>query len=69
MKLGSKEYYEIVKSFEKCDFHRTSDFSKVEDAEYVKKGYIYNNHENNQLFKAFQAGYAAGRCEYLNDGE
>lgn len=65
MQLGSKEFYEIIKSFEKCEFYRSLDLSRVEDSEWKKKGHIYNNGETNQLFKAFYSGYAAARCEYL----
>jgi hypothetical protein len=65
MKLGSKEYYEIVKSFEKSNLCSTNSFAKVTDPEWVIKGYVYENGEVNQMFKAFQSGYAAARCEYL----
>jgi hypothetical protein len=63
--IGSTEHYEMIAGFEKA-IARTpirTRFDK-EPREDWKKGRIYQDMNTNDLFKAYAAGYAHGRCEY-----
>jgi len=62
--LGTKEHEELLKSFEKIYHHLRLE---KEPIELCMKGQIYQNGETNKLFKAFELGYATGKCiERLN---
>lgn len=62
--LGTKEHDELLRRFETAYAHLRLD---KESRELWGKGQIYQNGETNALFKAFELGYAVGKCaERLN---
>lgn len=65
MKRGSKEFYEVIDSFEKTVSsgyigYVPSDFTKDD----FNNDTFYANGEVNKAFKSFMAGYAAAKCNY-----
>lgn len=72
IKRGSKEFYEVVKSFEMslkaAPIYVGSDLSKVtkEEMETTPAHYFYNNGNINNLFWMFMSGYVAAKMEYMN---
>lgn len=65
MKRGTKEFYEIQKSFEKAAQagmfgYISGDFTKDD----FNSSTFYANGTVNAAFRAYMAGYAAGMCEY-----
>lgn len=66
MKVGSKEFYDILAEFEKT-FNQLN-LSKNDFPEdhylYGKVSYYYCNGETNNLFNAFLKGVSLGRCFY-----
>lgn len=65
MKRGTKEFYDMVSSFEKSvkngDMgYAPSDLTK----DNFNISTFYSNGQVNQLFLAFMRGYAAAKCEY-----
>lgn len=62
--LYTKEWYEIMESFEKGHYGRFR--MDREDKEIWKIGAYYQNGECNEWFKMYLAGYMAGRSAYLN---
>lgn len=65
MQRGTKEFYEIQKSFEKAAKsgvfgYVPSDFTKDD----FNSSTFYANGEVNRVFLAYMAGYAAAKCEY-----
>ena len=67
MKRGTKEFYDIQASFEKSikagEFgYTSSDLTK----DNFNSRTFYANGEVNTLFLVYMAGYASGRCEYIN---
>ena len=59
--LRSKEYYDMMATFEKnfsCER-----FDK-EDKELWSKGIVYQSGEVNKLFRAFELGYSSAKQEY-----
>lgn len=65
MKIGSKEHYEMLDSFEKSARLYLRGRFEREDKSQWAKGNFYENGEVNQMFKVFSMGYAAARCIYL----
>ena len=66
MQAESKEWYELIATFERSEFAKGYRRDK-EDREFWKRGRLYQNGELNELFRAFQAGYALGKCSYQQD--
>jgi hypothetical protein len=57
--IGTKEHYEVLTHFEKCfNFLR---LDREKDKSIWKLGYVYENGETNQAYKAFIKGYAFGK--------
>lgn len=69
MKTGTKEFYQIIASFEKAVIEGivncSADFRK-EDSSLNKHGAFYCNGEVNKMFHVYMLGYSAGRIEYMN---
>ncbi|MEW8119880.1 MAG: hypothetical protein AB2792_22185 [Candidatus Thiodiazotropha sp.] len=69
MKRGSKEFYELLDSFESCarnisgtyiyDFERY----KPEPGEKCMDGQYYNNGTTNAAFNVYMAGYQHAKCK------
>lgn len=71
IKRGSKEFYEMVESFENTlkaspVYVSASDMSKVskEDMDKTPSHYFYNNGTINTMFYMFMSGYVAAKKEY-----
>lgn len=68
---GSKEFYEVVQSFENslktATIYTGSDLSKVtkEEMSNTPAHYFYNNDNVNNLFWMFMSGYVAAKLEYM----
>lgn len=65
MQRGTKEFYEIQKSFETavksgCFGYISGDFTKDD----FNRSTFYANGEVNSAFRFYMAGYAAGMHEY-----
>jgi hypothetical protein len=58
MTIGSKEHYDIMQQFEKN--YNCVPLAKEQDKELWKQGYIYQNGDVNNLFKAYRTGYSLG---------
>ncbi len=71
MKLFSKEYYELMESFEKVFLVAGGygiRFDREQDKGMVKRGYYYEHGETNNLFKAYLSGFELGKqSEYLEN--
>jgi len=63
MKLGTKEFYEIIENFEKHFPHMRLD---KEPKELWSKSVIFQDGEVNNLFNVFRLGYSFGRASYIN---
>ena len=66
MQRGTKEFYEIQHQFEMACrspvmAYLPADFTKDESSKFA----FYANGEVNAAFRAFFAGYSAGRCNYM----
>ena len=65
MQRGTKEFYEIQKSFEKAV---QAGFFGYISGDLTKDNFssttFYANGEVNTAFRVYMAGYAAGMCEY-----
>lgn len=64
MKVGTKEFYDILSQFEKNYYHMRLD---KEPADAWAKGTIYQNGETNNIYQAYMLGYSLGRVVYMND--
>lgn len=64
MTIGSKEHFEILEQFEKNFSHCRLD--RETDVQSIKKGYLYQSGETNNLYQAYILGYTFGRLQYLN---
>ena len=67
MKRGTKEFEDIKKNFEKGV--KEGQFGYISSdltPDNFSTSTFYANGEVNTAFKVFMAGYACGRCEYLN---
>lgn len=62
--LFTKEWYELMASFEKGRFGRYR--IDREDKEMWKHQVYYQDGQANELFKVFLAGYMSGRANYMN---
>jgi len=62
MKVGTKEFYEILSNFER-------DFKNMrldrENENLWKIGVVYQSAETNALYQAYRLGYSLGRCNYI----
>lgn len=69
MTIDSKEFYDVLKSFEDTAKHLirggNEGFNKAHK-EMWKSQVYYNDGKTNEAFKVFLAGYSCGRNEYLN---
>jgi hypothetical protein len=63
MKVGTKEFYDILESFEKNFNHMRLD---KESKEYWSTGQVYENGEANNAYRAYVLGYSLGRAVYIN---
>ena len=62
MTAGSKEFYEVLDTFEMTANHMVRGrLDRVKDKEWWSRGQVYENGEVNELFKLFRAGYSAGK--------
>lgn len=72
IKRGSKEFYEVVQTFEMSlkalPIYVSSDLSKVakEEMENTPEHYFYHNGNINNLFLVYMSGYVAAKREYMN---
>lgn len=72
IKRGSKEFYEVVDSFEmslkSAPIYASSDLSKItkEEMANTPPHYFYNNENINNMFLMFMAGYVAAKSQYMN---
>lgn len=64
MKVGTKEFYDILEKFEKDFYHMRLD---KESEEFWKIGLIYQNGETNNAYNAYIHGYSLGRLVYMHD--
>lgn len=70
MTVGSKEFLEIMKSFEmtaKKTIKLGHSGLKREHRDNWKNGFFYTDGRANDAFKIFQSGYSCGRNTYLNE--
>lgn len=63
MKVGTKEFYDILENFEKNFNHMRLD---KESKELWCVGQIYQNGETNNAYQAYIKGYSLGRAVYMN---
>lgn len=63
VKVGTKEFYDILENFEKNFYHMRLD---KESKEYWGTGQIFQNGETNNAYKAYVQGYSLGRAVYIN---
>ena len=63
MKVGTKEFDDILENFDKNFKHMRLD---KESKEYWSKGQVYQNGETNNAYSAFVLGYSLGRVVYMN---
>ncbi len=66
MTKGSKEWYEMIKDFERSAKNSSVyglRFDKPSKDESVPKHVVYNDGKTNEMFMAFQWGYANARCK------
>ncbi len=63
MKIGTKEFEDILESFEKNFSHMRLD---KESKEYWRTGQMYENGETNNAYRAYTLGYSFGRVVYMN---
>jgi hypothetical protein len=63
MKYGSAESDRTIMMFEKI-YNLKGASAKKEPRELWSKGYVYCDGRVNEQWKAFQHGYAFGRCVY-----
>lgn len=61
MQLLTKEHYDLLHYFEKCYKHLRLDREK--DKSLWARGHVYESGETNDLFMAYQHGYALGQAE------
>ena len=66
MEFGTKEFDDIVDSFEKAHFPRGG--LEREPREFWKKGWVFSDGEWNDKYLFFRKGYALGRSVYLDEG-
>jgi hypothetical protein len=66
MTIGSREHYEMMIEFEKSFPELRLD--REPSSEWTR-GHIYENGEANLMFKAFSAGYATARVNYMNGSQ
>ena len=67
IKKGSKEFYEVMDSFEmhlKSSQIYATDLSRVARGDNCPSGYFYNNGNTNNMFLMFMAGYVSAKAEY-----
>ena len=66
MKVGSKEFYELIENFERNEKHLpyAGSFEK-EDRRLWSEGQVYQDGQVNNFFKCFMLGYQFGRVNYL----
>lgn len=64
MTIGSQEFIEMMKRFER-DYGKGGRFDR-EFRDLWLKGYYYQDGKVNEGFLMWQRGYAAARCVYLN---
>ena len=62
--LNSKEWYELIDSFEKKFSHMR--LTREKDEKLKRIGIIYESGETNNSFQAYQAGYAFGKSSFIN---
>jgi len=62
MQVGTKEFDEILSSFERDFKGRRLD---KEDRKLWKMGVVYQDGETNELYLAYRLGYSLGRCKYM----
>jgi len=63
MKVGTKEFYDILENFEKNFYHMRLD---KESKEIWSTGQIYQNGETNNAYSAYILGYSLGRLSYMH---
>lgn len=64
MKVGTKEFDEILANFEKNFNYLRLD---KESEELWRTGNIYQNGETNNAYRAYIYGYSLGRAVYMQD--
>ena len=65
MKVGSKEFYEMMQDFERSIVTIISVRLDREEYSQWSKGNVYQHGEVNKLWKVFELGYSTARCDAL----
>ena len=63
MKVGTKEFDDILANFEKNFYHMRLE---KESKDFWSMGQIYQNGETNNAYKAYVMGYSFGRVVYMH---
>lgn len=66
MKIGSKEFYDMMDNFEnnKNNLPYTGSFEREDKSMWVR-GQIYQDGKTNSFFQCFMLGYQLGRLTYM----
>lgn len=64
MQVGTKEFYEILLSFERDFNYMRLD---KEDKSLWKESIVYQDGETNKIYQAYSLGYALGRLNYMQE--
>ena len=63
MKVGTKEWYDIIEIFER---NYSCERLDKESKELWKEGIVYEDGKVNKLYEAYLLGYGLGRLNYMN---